>query len=77
MNHPTENFVSQRQAADHLDISVRTLERWRVEPPEGGGPKYYKLGKRVVFRLSDLSNWAEKRAFGSTSEADPTKQSAA
>ena len=68
---PCEPFVVEQEAADFLKVSVRTLQRWRTEPPAGGAPRFYKLGrKRVVYRISDLSAWAESRAFGSTSEFD-------
>ncbi len=68
---PCEPFVVEQEAAKFLKVSVRTLQRWRTEPPAGGGPRFYKLGrKRVAYRLSDLSAWAEGRAFGSTSEFD-------
>ncbi len=66
-----EPFVGEQEAAKFLKVSVRTLQRWRTEPPVGGAPRFYKLGrKRVAYRLSDLSTWAERRAFGSTSEFD-------
>ena len=69
-NH-AEPFVSEREAAGFLGISARSLQRWRTEPPLGGGPQFFKLGpKRVVYRLSGLSRWAEGRAFNSTSEMD-------
>ena len=68
-----EPFVTERQAAEFLKVSVRTLQRWRAEPPPGGALTFYKLGsKRVAYRLSDLSRYAEGRAFGSTSEVDVT-----
>ncbi len=68
---PREPFVVEQEAAEFLKVSVRTLQRWRTEPPVGGAPRFYKLGrKRVAYRLSDLSAWAESRAFGSTSEFD-------
>ncbi len=70
-NGSHEPFVMEQEAADFLKVSVRTLQRWRTEPPAGGAPRFYKLGrKRVAYRLSDLSAWAESRAFGSTSEFD-------
>lgn len=71
-NGSREPFVIEREAAEFLRISVRTLQRWRTEPPTGGGPRFFKLGqKRVVYRLADLTDWAERRAFESTSEFDP------
>ena len=66
-----EPFVSEREAAKFLNISVRTLQRWRAEPPNTGALRFYKLGqKRVAYRLSDLAKFAEDRAFNSTSEVD-------
>ena len=70
--HGPERFVTEREAAAFLGLSVRTLQRWRTEPPATGPPlKFYKLGqKRVAYRLSDCSDFAEARAYGSTSEMD-------
>lgn len=65
-----EPFVTEANAAAYLKVSRRTLQRWRTEPPAGGGPRFFKLGKRVVYRHTDLARWAESRAFTSTSEID-------
>ena len=66
-----EPFVNEREAAEFLKISVRTLQRWRTEPPAGGAPTFYRLGaRRVTYRLSDLLAWATTRAYSSTAEAD-------
>ncbi|NQV85001.1 MAG: helix-turn-helix domain-containing protein [Rhodospirillales bacterium] len=71
-NNDAEPFVGEREAASFLNISVRTLQRWRIEPPTGGEPLvFYKLGtKRVAYRLSDCSRFAENRSYYSTSEMD-------
>jgi hypothetical protein len=65
-----ESFVGEREAAKFLNISVRTLQRWRTEPPAGGATlKFYKMGaKRVNYRLSDCASFAESQSFNSTSE---------
>ena len=65
-----EPFVGEREAAEFLGVSVRTLQRWRTEPPAFGAPRFYRLGKRVAYRISVLSAWAERHAFTSTAEAD-------
>ncbi len=65
-----EPFIGEREAAEFLGVSVRTLQRWRTEPPTGGAPRFYRLGKRVAYRISVLSAWAERHAFTSTAEAD-------
>lgn len=64
-----EPFVGERDAAEFLGVSVRTMQRWRTAPPTGGAIRFYKLGsKRVAYRISDLTRWAETQAFNSTSE---------
>ena len=60
-------FLTQTEAADLLRLSPRTLERYRVA---GTGPKFVKAGRRVLYRRSDLEDWALANTFSSTSEAD-------
>ena len=57
--------LTQSQAAAHLNLSPRTLEKYRVI---GGGPKFRKLGTRVRYTLSDLNEWSEARTCESTSD---------
>ena len=47
-------FLTQTEAARLLRVSVRTLERWRLE---GSGPSYRKFGRRVVYSRNDLMEW--------------------
>jgi hypothetical protein len=58
-------YLSNQEAADILKLSPRTLEKLRVI---GGGPRYRKLGRRVVYSIQDLESWAEARAYDSTSD---------
>ncbi len=60
-------FLTQLEASSYLRLSPRTLERHRVE---GTGSRFVKLGRRVLYRRSDLDAWAASRTFGSTSEAE-------
>lgn len=60
------DFLLQNEAAQLLRISERTLERWRVE---GSGPQFRRFGRRVVYARGDLHDWANTRAFQSTSAA--------
>jgi hypothetical protein len=43
--------LSQIELAARWNISHRTLERWRWT---GEGPKFIKLGGRVIYRLEGL-----------------------
>jgi len=60
------NLLNQSEAASFLRLSERTLERLRCT---GGGPKFCKLGRRVLYLQSDLDAWVAARIVGSTSEA--------
>jgi predicted DNA-binding transcriptional regulator AlpA len=59
-------YLRTPEAARFLGISGRTLERHRIF---GTGPVYRKIGGRVVYRLADLEQWADRGLR--TSTADP------
>ena len=54
------------EAAQYLGISASTLSKLRVF---GGGPKFHKLGRRVVYDIRDLDGWFETRQRSSTEVA--------
>lgn len=61
-------FLRTPDAAVHLGLSARTLEKHRCY---GTGPEYRKLGGRIVYSIADLDAWAEIGRRHSTS--DPGK----
>ena len=58
-------YLRTPEAARFLGLSGRTLEKHRIY---GTGPRYSKLGGRVVYRLDDLQTWVELGAKVSTSD---------
>ena len=58
-------FLRTPEAARFLSLSGRTLEKHRTF---GTGPKYRKIGGRVVYALEDLKAWADLGAKTSTSD---------
>jgi predicted DNA-binding transcriptional regulator AlpA len=56
-------------AARLVGLSIRTLEKHRIY---GTGPRYSKLGGRVVYRLEDLQAWVDAGAKASTSDPGTT-----
>jgi predicted DNA-binding transcriptional regulator AlpA len=58
-------LLNQREAAEFLRLSERTLERFRLT---GDGPPYVKAGRRVVYRREDLDRWIEDHVRNNTSE---------
>lgn len=61
-------FLRTPDAAVHLGLSARTLEKHRCF---GTGPAYRKLGGRIVYSIDELEAWAERGRRRSTS--DPGK----
>ncbi len=59
-------YLRTPEAARFLGLSGRTLEKHRTY---GTGPRYSKLGGRVVYRLEDLQVWVELGAKASTSDS--------
>jgi predicted DNA-binding transcriptional regulator AlpA len=58
-------FLRTPEAARFLGLSGRTLEKHRTY---GTGPKYRKIGGRVVYALEELRAWADLGAKTSTSD---------
>jgi predicted DNA-binding transcriptional regulator AlpA len=58
-------LLNERQAAERLSLSHRTLQRWRVS---GGGPRFRKLGAAVRYDERDLDAFAEAGSRQSTSD---------
>ncbi|MBK7251484.1 MAG: helix-turn-helix domain-containing protein [Gammaproteobacteria bacterium] len=60
-------YLTNDEAADYLRLSPRTLEKQRVI---GGGPRFRKFGRRVMYAMSDLDAWADARSFEATSDPE-------
>jgi Helix-turn-helix domain len=65
-NSTATRFLTNGEAAVFLKLSPRTLEKMRVI---GGGPRFRKFGRRVLYKLGDLEQWADGRTCESTSDA--------
>ncbi|KQY13204.1 helix-turn-helix transcriptional regulator [Rhizobium sp. Root482] len=55
--------LNQIDLAARWNISHRTLERWRWT---GEGPRFVKLGGRVVYRLEDIEEYEREQIRAST-----------
>lgn len=56
-------YLTNHEAAAFLRLSPRTLEKLRVI---GGGPRFRKFGRRVMYAVDDLVEWADARSFEAT-----------
>ena len=49
-------LLTQQQLAEELQVTVRTLERWRRE---GTGPPWVRVGRSPRYRRQDVDRWLE------------------
>ncbi len=57
--------LNQVDLSRRWKVSPRTLERWRWA---GFGPRYIKIGGRVVYRLEDIEAYEASQMFSNTAE---------
>jgi hypothetical protein len=50
--------LNERELSGVIRIPRRTLQRLRSD---GGGPPYMRVGRRVLYRLESVENWAGGR----------------
>lgn len=55
-------------AAPLLGVRKGTLEVWRVR---GTGPRFLKVGSRVLYRLRDINEFLDSRTRTSTADPGP------
>ena len=65
-NSIEEEKFDTGEAAKYTKLSASTLAKRRVF---GGGPKYLKLGRRVVYSKRDLDDWLDAHRRTSTSDS--------
>lgn len=53
-----EEFETRDELAKRLRTSVDTLARWAYL---GEGPPYLRIGRKAVYRRSDVEKWLETR----------------
>lgn len=73
-----ENYYKQRRlntpdAAEYLGVKRGTMEVWRSL---GKGPRYIKLGTRVVYEISDLDSFAASRVVETCDTAKVLREGA-
>jgi predicted site-specific integrase-resolvase len=62
--------LNQRELAERWNISARSLERWRWI---GEGPRFLKLGGRVVYRLDDIERYEAEQLRDSPAASAPVQ----
>jgi hypothetical protein len=58
-------MLSTADAAERCSLGKSTLEKLRLT---GGGPRFIKLGRRVIYHPNDLDDWLIAHRRNSTSD---------
>jgi len=57
--------LTPKEAADRLRTSIGTLSNWRVQ---GAGPRFVKIGRKVLYPLSEIEAYEQRQLRASTSQ---------
>ena len=49
--------MSPYEVASYLGVPLRTVYRWRTR---GDGPRGYRVGRHVRYRVGDVERWLER-----------------
>lgn len=61
----TDAWVNTSGAAEYSRHAESTLEKLRCS---GGGPRFCKRGRKILYRVSDIDAWLSETMVNSTSE---------
>jgi predicted DNA-binding transcriptional regulator AlpA len=53
-----DDLLTTAETAGVLRIKQQTLRAWRAK---SRGPRYVKIGSRVVYSKKDVADWAERQ----------------
>jgi excisionase family DNA binding protein len=63
-----QNFVTEKEVARQLNVSLASLRKWRLAQR---GPRFVKVGALVRYRPEELERWMETLPAGG---ATPQRQ---
>ena len=66
MDLSSRRLLTESEAAAHLRVSRSFLAKKRCT---GGGPRFCKIGRRVLYDITDLDEFTEQGKRRSTSES--------
>lgn len=58
-------LISAKQTARMLGVHPNTLCKWRIR---GIGPRYMKIGQKIIYRVSDIDDWLGRRTYDNTTQ---------
>ncbi len=62
---PARRLNTEREEAERIGVSVRTIQSWRTK---GTGPEFLKLGRAVRYNPRSTDEWLASRVRTSTAD---------
>jgi Helix-turn-helix domain len=59
-----KNWLTPKEVTYEYGFSIRTLEYWRKT---GYGPRFAKVGRKILYSRSAIEEWLASKDYGSTS----------
>jgi predicted DNA-binding transcriptional regulator AlpA len=66
-----DRLLDEAETCKLTGLSARTLQRMRLD---GSGPRFAKLGRRILYRRGDVLAWVTANTHDSTSAATVAAQ---
>ena len=57
---PTRRALSTKHAAQYLDLSDSFLRKARMKNSNTVGPKYRKMGSKILYTIEDLNEFLDQ-----------------
>jgi predicted DNA-binding transcriptional regulator AlpA len=68
MDRHSRRLIDEREAAELLGLSIRTLRKWRLVGSPSNKLPFRKLGRAVRYDVADISALVESSRRSSTSD---------
>jgi predicted DNA-binding transcriptional regulator AlpA len=66
LSEPIQQKLTAAETANYLRVSTETLLRWRAH---AFGPKFSKLGRRILYDIAEIDRWLSDRRCRSIEES--------
>jgi hypothetical protein len=63
----TSIYINSYQLGQRWGVAPQTLARWRCE---GRGPKFFKVGGKILYRLADVEAFEAENVHSVTAKDD-------
>lgn len=67
----SSSFLTPRELARRWSTTLNTLSQWRWY---GRGPQFFKMGRRVLYKIAEIERFEEEQSYQNTSQIPEAKK---